>query len=52
MNFNGSSPFFVFLSTVATLLSLLTTVFWVVVGWRAMRAHEELAQLLREKRGP
>ena len=24
-------------------LAIVTTVFWMVVGWRAMRAHEALA---------
>ena len=52
MHFTDNSPFFVLLSVATSLIGLLTTVFWVVVGWRAMRAHEEIAQLLREKRGP
>lgn len=27
----------------AVILGLATTIFWMVVGWRAMRAHERLA---------
>lgn len=27
----------------ATLAAIATTIFWMVVGWRAMRAHERLA---------
>jgi len=28
--------------------SLVTTVFFIVVAWRAMRAHEELADAVRQ----
>ncbi len=27
----------------AVLIALVTTVFWMIVGWRAMLAHERLA---------
>lgn len=29
--------------TLALLFGVVTTVFWMVVGWRAMRAHERIA---------
>ena len=37
------------LAIVSALVSIVTTVFWLVVGWRAMRAHEELVEALRER---
>jgi uncharacterized membrane protein len=39
------------LLVLTSLVSVVTTVFWLFVGWRAMRAHEEIARVLRE-RGP
>lgn len=50
MQVNGTGPFFVLLSVVTSLVGLLTTIFWIVVGWRAMRAHEQIADALREQR--
>ncbi|MBK7876837.1 MAG: hypothetical protein IPJ77_14020 [Planctomycetes bacterium] len=50
MQINGTGPFFVFLSVVTSIVALLTTIFWIVVGWRAMRAHEQIAEALREQR--
>ncbi len=29
-------------------LAFVTTVFWMIVGWRAMRAHERIASTLDE----
>ena len=46
------SPFVALLAVLTSIVSLVTTIFWIVVGWRAMRAHEEIAVLLRERRGP
>jgi len=47
---SGSLPFFfVALSGAA---SLITLVFWLVIGWRAMRAHEQIARELRELNRP
>jgi len=40
---------FAFLSGAA---SLVVMIFWLVVGWRAMRAHEEIARALRELNEP
>jgi hypothetical protein len=37
-----------FLLALFALWSLFVTVFWMVVGWRAMRAHESLASANRE----
>jgi uncharacterized membrane protein len=48
----GDSSFTYVLGFVSAVVGLVTTVFWLVVGWRAMRAHEEIAALLRERRGP
>ncbi len=33
-----------FLTSIVVLIGLASTVFWMVVGWRAMRAHEQLAK--------
>jgi uncharacterized membrane protein len=51
MQINGTGPFFVLIAGLSSILALVTTVFWLVVGWRAMRAHEEIAAALRERRG-
>jgi len=50
MQITGTGPFLGLLAVLSSLLGLVTTVFWIIVGWRAMRAHEEIATLLREKR--
>ncbi|HEX6883837.1 MAG TPA: hypothetical protein VF530_10695 [Planctomycetota bacterium] len=52
MQFSGTGPLFVFLAFLTSVLGLVTTVFWVIVGWRAMRAHEEIVAALKELRGP
>ena len=31
------------LTVITLLLGLFSAIFWMVVGWRAMRAHEKLA---------
>jgi uncharacterized membrane protein len=49
MQLNGTGPVFVLLAVFTSVVSLITTVFWLVVGWRAMRAHEQIATLLRER---
>jgi hypothetical protein len=35
---------FDFVTSLVVILGLVSTVFWMVVGWRAMRAHEKIAQ--------
>jgi uncharacterized membrane protein len=40
-----------FLASLIALGGLLLTVFWMVVGWRAMRAHERLARAAEELAG-
>jgi hypothetical protein len=30
----------------AVIIGIITTIFWMVVGWRAMRAHEKIADAL------
>jgi hypothetical protein len=37
----------IFFFIVAMLWGLFVTLFWMVVGWRAMRAHEKIAGELR-----
>jgi hypothetical protein len=36
------------LAIVVALWGLLVTIFWMVVGWRAMRAHEKIADRVDE----
>ncbi|MBK8180588.1 MAG: hypothetical protein IPK67_17165 [Planctomycetes bacterium] len=31
------------------LFTLATTIYWMVVGWRAMRAHERIAETLERR---
>lgn len=53
MNFQTSgagSAFLVLLSSLSAVVGLLTAIFWLVVGWRAMRAHEDIAASLRARR--
>ncbi|MBI5364746.1 MAG: hypothetical protein HZA53_16340 [Planctomycetes bacterium] len=50
--FNGTGPFVIILSVITSLVGLMTTIFWLVVGWRAMRAHEQIAEALRDRRAP
>ena len=38
---------FTYIATAVAILGLVSTVFWMVVGWRAMRAHERVADYLR-----
>jgi uncharacterized membrane protein len=38
------------LAILGVLAAFVTTVFWLVIGWRAMRAHEKIAETLREWR--
>ncbi|MES2438896.1 MAG: hypothetical protein V4584_07510 [Verrucomicrobiota bacterium] len=40
MNFNATGGS---LAGIAILTAVLSAVFWMAVGWRAMRAHERLA---------
>ena len=49
-NANGSGAFVAVLGILSSLVTLMTMIFWLVVGWRAMRAHEEIASALRERR--
>lgn len=51
MQVNGNGPFFVLLGVFTSLTSLFTMIVWLVVGWRAMRAHERIAETLRERLG-
>ena len=45
-NGSGAAMAFGFLTTV---VSIVTTIFWMVIGWRAMRAHERIADRIEEK---
>lgn len=51
MNFtmNNSSGVGALLAIVTTIVAIVTAVFWMIVGWRAMRAHERIADTLNEK---
>lgn len=35
-----------FFAVLAFLFSIFTTVLWFVIGWRAMRAHEKMADYI------
>ena len=39
---SGGPDFFVFITIV---LAFVSAIFWMVVGWRAMRAHETIAEV-------
>ena len=43
MNVNVSESNMQGLAFKMALIGLVTTIFWMVVGWRAMRAHERIA---------
>jgi uncharacterized membrane protein len=43
MHMNVSTQSGEVLAMLAVLFGIITTIFWMVVGWRAMRAHERLA---------
>ncbi len=38
-------------ATISVLAGCIVTIFWMVVGWRAMRAHEQIAHALMESTG-
>lgn len=38
---------FTWIAAAITALGFISTLFWMVVGWRAMRAHERIANDLR-----
>ena len=42
----GSSDFQI-ITIVTIITSCIVTIFWMVVGWRAMRAHEKIAAALK-----
>ena len=48
MNLNVHSGSMGFLAFVAVVWGLFITIFWLVVAWRAMRAHERLASAAEE----
>lgn len=37
------------LAIFAALFSFITTIFWMSIAWRAMRAHERIAKVLEER---
>jgi len=49
MNFTQSGAGSMALVVFTTLVSIVTTIFWMIIGWRAMRAHERLADRIEEK---
>jgi len=38
-----------FLAVVAVLWTLITSILWLSIGWRAMRAHERIADVLNQR---
>ncbi len=42
-NLNGPGFGFGFLAFIALVWGLACTIIWIVIGWRAMRAHEKIA---------
>lgn len=48
MNFNGLGPDAQFLFFLAAAWGLFVTIMWLVIGWRAMKAHERIAESFRE----
>lgn len=46
INFPGSDA--AVLAIVLGLVGVVVTLFWMVVGWRAMKAHEKLAAAAEE----
>jgi hypothetical protein len=38
------------ISCIALVVGVLAAIFWMIVGWRAMRAHEKLAEELQHIR--
>ncbi len=38
-----------YLAIVAMLYSLVITILWLSIGWRAMRAHERIADILERR---
>ena len=49
LTLNEGSGLAVALTVFTTILSLVTTIFWMVVGWRAMRAHERIADRFEDR---
>ena len=49
MNTGMSNGLTTLIAVGSGILSVVTTIFWIVVGWRAMRAHEQIAEHLRNK---
>jgi uncharacterized membrane protein len=45
IQFEGDTVF----TVLASLLAVVTALFWMIVGWRAMRAHERIADKLDPK---
>lgn len=46
-NFSGDGAMAAFLALASAVLGALTMIFWMIVGWRAMRAHERIADSLK-----
>jgi len=48
MNYNISGSGLGALAILLGLWSVFVTIFWMAVGWRAMRAHEKIAERVRD----
>ena len=49
MNTELSQGFGSMVVVLTTAWTILTFIFWMVVGWRAMRAHERIASTLEDR---
>lgn len=50
MQFNsGSGALGVLAAVASSAFAIAVTITWLVIGWRAMRAHEQIADALRER---
>ena len=48
---NEGSGGITYLAVLGVLWGLFVTIFWMCVGWRAMRAHEDIARGVHDIRG-
>lgn len=48
----GGSALIIVLSLLTTLVSTAASIFFIIVAWRAMRAHERIAEMLERRPRP
>ena len=49
---SGSSALIIILSLLTTFVGTIASIFFIIVAWRAMRAHERIAEMLERRPGP